>query len=389
MVISEAAQRSIRDMLEKDYVLQRTHKGRKMHDQRDCLGSGIIGRLSPEKEQRMGTEIKTWQITDGKLHDVGTDMKTEGRTEPYDLEPWIESNPEIVGSDIAIIGRQVMTKSGPLDLLAVDRSGNLVLIEIKRDKLPREAITQAIDYASDVAEWSIDKISEVCSEYSHRSLMEYLSESFPDIDVGGLDINNAQRIILVGFSVESSLERMIEWLTDNFGVNINAVVLNYIKTRGGDELLAKTSIISEELEKERVKKQKKFQIPMSDEPANYDHETLGKKLTEYLSIGRVTNQRIRDVLLPALLKGKTLTREQFKKELLEFDPKLDMSKVGYYLTAISSQLGMTKNDFLRQVITYTYPTYAWEKDDFSLREEFKDLVQGVLKELKVKKSPHI
>ena len=100
----------------------------------------------------MGTEIKTWQITNGKLQAVSTDMKTEGRTEPYDLEPWIESNPEIIGPDITVIGRQVMTKSGPLDLLAIDRSGNLVIIEIKRDKLPREALTQAIDYASDVAE---------------------------------------------------------------------------------------------------------------------------------------------------------------------------------------------------------------------------------------------
>lgn len=205
---------------------------------------------------------------------------------------------------------------------------------------------------------------------------------FPDVDVENLTINDTQRIILVGFSVESSLERMIEWLSDNFSVNINAVVLNYVKTSSGDELLTKTSIISEEFEQERVKKQKKFQIPMSDDPGAYDPEVLRKLLREYLGRQRVTNQRIRDVLLLALLKRKSLTREQLKKELLEYDPTLDTSKVGHYLTTMSSQLGMKKNDFLRQVVAYEYPNYAWEKDNFSLREEFKSVVSEVLNEIK-------
>ncbi len=50
---------------------------------------------------------------------------------------------------------------------------------------------------------------------------------------------------LVGFAIETSLERMVEWLSNSYGVSINAIVLNYIKTANGDELLTKTSIISE------------------------------------------------------------------------------------------------------------------------------------------------
>jgi hypothetical protein len=332
----------------------------------------------------MGTEIKTWQIVDGKLRSIATNLKNEGRTEPYDLEPWLESSSAILGPDIVIIGRQTMSKSGPIDLLGIDKTGNVVIVEIKRDKLPREALSQAIDYASDAAEWTIEKLSEICSEYSGKSLEETLTESFPDVDVENLNINDTQRIILVGFSVESALERMIEWLSDNFNVNINAVVLSYVKTASGDELLTKTSIISEELEQERVKKQKKFQIPMSDDPGQHEPDVLRKLLHEYLARQRVTNQRLRDVLLPALLKRDTLTREQLKKELLEYDSTLDASKVGLNLTTMSSQLGMQKNDFLRQVVAYEYPNYAWEKDNFSLREEFKNLVREVLDEIKDK-----
>jgi hypothetical protein len=336
----------------------------------------------------MATEIRTWQIVNGKLQSITTDLKNEGRTEPYDLEPWLESNTEILGRDIVLIGRQTMSKSGPIDLLGIDKAGNVVIVEIKRDKLPREALAQAIDYASDVAEWSIEKLRELGLEYSGKNLEETLTESFPDVDIEALNINGTQRIILVGFSVESALERMIGWLSSKFNVSINAVILSYVKTTSGDELLTKTSIISEELEQERVKKQKKFQIPMSDDPGVYGSEDLRKLLKDYLARDRVTNQRLRDVMLPALLRKRMLSREELTGELIEHDPTLDTSKVGLNFASISSQMGMKKNDFLRQIVAYEYPNNAWEKDNFSLREEFKDLVRGVLDEIKETTHPN-
>ncbi|HHY70236.1 MAG TPA: DUF91 domain-containing protein [Thermoanaerobacterales bacterium] len=132
----------------------------------------------------MTTEIKTWEIINGELREVKSDLAAEGRTEPYDLEEWIASNPEILGTDIAIIGRQVTTRSGPLDLLGIDRNGNTVIIELKRDKLPREALAQSIDYAADIAEWDIDKINEVSLKYRffHRiPHLRSLQGSFPYI----------------------------------------------------------------------------------------------------------------------------------------------------------------------------------------------------------------
>ncbi|KFD42339.1 hypothetical protein HY02_00385 [Peptococcaceae bacterium SCADC1_2_3] len=332
----------------------------------------------------MGTEIKTWQIIDGKLASIESTLKKESRTEPYDLEPWLASNPEIMGTDIMLIGRQIMTKSGPIDLLGIDKSGNTVIIEIKRSELPRESLAQAIDYASDVAEWTVERLGEVCSKYTKKTLQESFNEFFPDVDLEIVNLNSTQRIILVGFSIEASLERMIEWLSDSYGVNVNAVVLSYIKTKGGEELLTKTSIISEEMEEERRRKQKKFEIQMSDDPGTHDHQVLKQLLRDYLSRERVTNQRMRDILFPALLKTKVLIRDQLKKAFVDFDPNYDESKVGYYLTLVSSQLGMKKNDFLRQVVVYEYPRHHWEKDNFAIRSEYQELVREVLEELKEK-----
>ncbi|HOC68040.1 MAG TPA: endonuclease NucS [Candidatus Hydrogenedentes bacterium] len=329
----------------------------------------------------MGTEIKTWQIIDGRLTVIDTTLKDAGRTEPYDLEPWLASNPEIIGTDVMIIGRQVMTKSGPIDLLGVDRSGNTVIIEIKRAELPRETLAQAIDYASNVAEWTIERLSEICTKYSNRAFEEAFAESFPDADMENLNVNSTQRIVLVGFSITSSLERMIEWLSDSYGVNVNAVVLSYVKTKGGEELLTKTSVISEEMEEERRRNKKKFEIPMSDEPGEHNPTSLKKHLLDYLGRDKVTNQRMREIIFPALLRTKVLTRDQVKKAFVDFDSKYDESKVGHYLTLVSSQMGMTKNDFLRQVVAYEYPRHHWEKDNFSIREQYRDLVKEVLTEL--------
>lgn len=332
----------------------------------------------------MGTEIRTWQVVDGKLTPIDAALKDEGRTEPYDLEPWLASNPEIIGADIVVIGRQVMTGSGPIDLLAVDRSGNTVVVEIKRGELPRQSLAQAIDYASDVAQWTVERLSEVCSEYLQKSLEEAFHEAFPDVDLEAVNLNSAQRIALVGFSIEASLERMIEWLSEAYGVNINAIVLSYVKTKGGEELLTRTSIISEEIEQERTRKQRKFEIPMSDEPGAYDVQQLRQLLLAYFSRDRVTNSRMRDILLPACLKTKVLTRDQLKRAFIAFDSSYDESKIGYYLTQISVQLGMKKNDFLRQVLAYGYPRHRWEKDNFSIKEPYRDLVGEVLEELKSK-----
>lgn len=327
----------------------------------------------------MGTEIKTWQICNGRLEPIESTLQGSGRTEPYDLEPWIHSHPEVLGSGIVIIGRQVPSKSGPIDLLGIDSSGNLVVIELKRDKLPREALAQAIDYVSDVALWSIDKISETCLANTEKPLEELFEEKFPDIDLESINLNSMQRIMLVGFSIESSLERMIEWLSDGYNVNINAIILSYLRTMNGEEILMRTSVISEEIEKERVQKKKKFTIQMSDDPGQYPDEELKKLLVDFLSKSSKTILRIRKILIPACLTEAIVTREYLKNKFIEIEPDADEAKIGYYLTPMSSQLGMKKNDFLRQVIRYEYPKHEWEKDNFHIVPEYRNLLSEIIK----------
>ncbi len=329
----------------------------------------------------MSIEIKTWQILEGKLMHVTTSLTENNRKEREHLEVWIKSNPEILGSDITIIGEQVQTKSGPLDFLGIDENGNVVIIELKRDKLAREVLAQAIDYASDAASWDIDKLNEICTKFSNLSLLDYLSDKFPDKQIENLSINQAQRMILVGFAVEEPLSRMLEWLSTNYNLGVNAIILKYVITSSGDELLSRTVIIPEEVEREKTNR-KKFVIEMSNEAGNYELIELKKQLKQYLSKQNVSPQRIRDFFLPTLVNKGIVTRAQMRKEFVKLGGAPDESQAGYYLSLISVQLGLKEKDYLRQIVRFDSPNKKWEKDNFEIREEYLHLVKKVLEELK-------
>lgn len=328
----------------------------------------------------MTSEIKVWEIKDGKL--VSADLTTlaiEGRKEKEDLEKWLKSDSSILGDDILIIGEQVHTKTGPMDFLGIDRSGNIVIIELKRDKLARDALAQAIDYASSVATWDADRISEECIKYTGKTLDDFLNEAFDDIDIEEISINSTQRILLVGTYIEEALQRMIEWLSDNYDISINALTFKYVKTKRGDELLAQTMIIPEEIEEEK-RSRRKIKIEMSDEPGSYDNDELRNEITKFLSEKWKVSIILKDILLPLCLDHEPVKRDEIKRKLIDNNMAKDEGHAGYNITAVSRTLGIKKRDYLRQIIKYDRIA-PWEKDNYRIEERYKDMVRNILKEV--------
>ena len=68
------------------------------------------------------------------------------------IENWISNNVSVLvpeESGLLIIGRQVATVFGGwIDLLCINADGDLVIVELKRGKTPREVTAQALDYAT-------------------------------------------------------------------------------------------------------------------------------------------------------------------------------------------------------------------------------------------------
>jgi RecB family endonuclease NucS len=84
------------------------------------------------------------------------------------LEEVIVSCPEILIPGLKLVGRQTDTPGGPLDLLGVDANGRLVVFELKRGNLTRDAVAQIIDYGSYLAELDPERLSNHISERSGR-----------------------------------------------------------------------------------------------------------------------------------------------------------------------------------------------------------------------------
>lgn len=64
------------------------------------------------------------------------------------LEEMIVVSPQILSSEWMLIGKQELTGlGGKIDLLAIAPDASLVLIELKRNRTPREVVAQALDYA--------------------------------------------------------------------------------------------------------------------------------------------------------------------------------------------------------------------------------------------------
>ena len=80
------------------------------------------------------------------------------------LEDTLAEDISILSPELMLIGRQVSTSYGKyIDLLAINEEGDLVVIELKRNKTPREVVAQLIDYASWVQGLSYDEIAAILS----------------------------------------------------------------------------------------------------------------------------------------------------------------------------------------------------------------------------------
>src|SRR5487761_372918 len=86
--------------------------------------------------------------------------------ERFDIQEWISGTPEIVGEDLLVIAKELILPSDRrLDLLAVDKEGAIVVIELKRDDSGSDVEWQAIKYASYCSSFSQDDIYKYFAEY--------------------------------------------------------------------------------------------------------------------------------------------------------------------------------------------------------------------------------
>ncbi|WP_188043942.1 PDDEXK family nuclease [Changpingibacter yushuensis] len=159
-----------------------------------------------------------------------------------ELETYIESDPALLGDLLLVIGRQVPTAFGGfIDLLALDELGSVHVIELKRDKTPRDVTAQALDYGSWVAQLSRSDIQAIYDVYRPGvALEEAFAECFNE--TLSEEINTAQILTIVAGSVDAATERIVRFLNESFDVPINVVFFRHFVDSGAT-YLARTWLV--------------------------------------------------------------------------------------------------------------------------------------------------
>lgn len=154
------------------------------------------------------------------------------------LEAWIEQDISMLGIDALLLGRQVHTSHGGyIDLLAINSDGELIIIELKRSKTPRDIVAQCLDYGSWVYDLTFDDIVGIYEAYKSDSFEKDFSEYF-DTPVPE-KINGSYQIVIVAESLDDATERIVQHLNDVHKVNINAVFFN-VFMKDGEEYIGRS-----------------------------------------------------------------------------------------------------------------------------------------------------
>jgi len=165
-----------------------------------------------------------------------------GIRERCDLQEWIENNPEILGEELLIIQKEFSGFSDTherLDLLAVDKSGNLVIIENKLDDSGRDVIWQAMKYAAYCSTLTKEDIRKIYKGQGFEAdICEFLGkEDFDEVKLNG---ELSQRIILVAREFRKEVMSTVLWAR-KFAIEMQCIkVMPYML---GDSLLLDTEQI--------------------------------------------------------------------------------------------------------------------------------------------------
>lgn len=99
-----------------------------------------------------------------------------GLRERQHLQEWVIAHPQVLGPDVRIVAFEFGSWSSAsgererdrLDVLALNRDGHLVVVELKRDRAPDTVEMQALKYAALVSRFTREDLDKVHARYLSR-----------------------------------------------------------------------------------------------------------------------------------------------------------------------------------------------------------------------------
>lgn len=170
--------------------------------------------------------------------------------ERYDIQEWVIATPELLGEELLVVTSefdQFDRTSERLDVLMLDRSGKLVVVELKRSAVGTAADLQALRYAAYCSTLSLDDVAEMYAAFHTKrnrrevgpeealgAIRDFVTE--PDFE----EIDDKPRIILAAEEFPPEMTATMLWLR-SFDLDISAVRLR--PYRIGDRIVVESSVL--------------------------------------------------------------------------------------------------------------------------------------------------
>ncbi|HBJ34234.1 MAG TPA: hypothetical protein DDZ51_05600 [Planctomycetaceae bacterium] len=182
-------------------------------------------------------------------------------TERYDLQEYIYNSPNEffreIGLELFLLGKEIEPSRNVqdrIDLLAIDKEGRCVIIELKRGNNKLQML-QAISYAGMISQWSPDELLSLLEADQQESLAEFL-------EVDRDDVNREQQLVLIAEAYDYALLIGAEWLNEKFGVDITCCRIAVAKdvATNSEYLVCSNVYPAPEIVKEAVSRGRKHTV---------------------------------------------------------------------------------------------------------------------------------
>lgn len=134
-----------------------------------------------------------------------------------ELESLIVADPSQIEEGLKIISRQHPADSGPLDILAIDSEGSMVIIELKN-----EADEQHLDQGLRYYDWARNNLAWLTRDYSSL----------------GLNCDRPIRLILVAPSFTDTVQRIAKYID----IELQLIEYRAIQDSKGEKAIMRTEI---------------------------------------------------------------------------------------------------------------------------------------------------
>jgi len=180
-------------------------------------------------------------IIDGKVVEYVKKIVSKEK----DIEDYLEKHIQVLDNDIFIIGRQVPTATKTrIDLMGLDKDGNVVIIEIKKGVSEREVVSQILEYGVWAENIQYEEINRIAKDKHLKDFQSLYKKYESDFKLVPEPFNQNQRLYIVAEKIDKKIEDVCRYLRIR-GIDIKCVELNFHE-HDGHELALTNMVVGKE-----------------------------------------------------------------------------------------------------------------------------------------------